>query len=90
MIWSFVNRFELCRRGGVLVLLALALLAFGCGSSEQTATPTQNAGKTDLGAWKPDDLYRIEGSGRNKRKVAVSRRERMKAVHEAAKNPESK
>jgi hypothetical protein len=90
MIWSFVSKPELWRRGSALVLLALAWVAFGCGSSQQTGSSASNPGKTAEDLVKPEDLYRYEGTGKAKRKVAVSRRERMKVLHEATKTLESK
>jgi len=93
VIWSFVSRFDLCRRAGALVLLTLATVAYGCGSSGKTEASRQsesNVGKTPDERLKSEDLYRYEGTGKEKRKVAISRRERVKLLHEAAKNPESK
>jgi len=78
---SFVSRFGLSKAAGCLVLVALAIVAYGCGSSEQ---PGASESKGLAKQLKPEDLYRYEGEGKEKRKVPISRRERVKLLHDAA------
>ena len=66
----------------------LAVIASGCGSSVPTGQPGGTASKSLEDRVNPDDLYRFEGNGKAKRKVEVSRRERVKLLHEAAKKSE--
>jgi hypothetical protein len=87
VILRIESRRDLCRRAGALVLVTLATVAFGCGSSER---PETNAGKAAEDLLKPEELYRYEGTGKEKRKVTISRRERVKLLHEAQKKLESK
>ncbi len=71
---------------GVLVLMALAATATGCGSS--APTESISTGKNAAKKLSDDQLYKYEGTGVAKRKVEISRQERVKLLHEAAKKPE--
>jgi hypothetical protein len=88
MSWGFAGRLDLCCRGVTLFLLTAAWAASLCGCSQQSATSTTE--KSAEALLKPEDLYRYEGTGKAKRKVAISRRERMKMLHETTKTLESK
>ncbi len=68
--------------------LALAIVAGGCGSSDQSGQPRSASGKSLEDRVNPNDLYRYEGKGKAKKKVEVSRRERVKLLHEAANKAE--
>ncbi len=83
MVLSFVNRSEGRRRAGPLVLVTLAVIAYGCGSSD-TTVPT-NVNKPGTIKLKPEDSYTYEGTGTAKRKVELDRRERVRHLHDAAK-----
>jgi hypothetical protein len=83
VIVSVVGRFGLYRRAGALVLLTLATVAYGCGSS--VPTESVSAGKNPAKLIPEDQLYKYEGTGAAKHKVDISRRERIKLLHEAAK-----
>jgi len=85
VILSFVSRFGPCRAAGWLVLVALATVAYGCGSSQQ---PGASESKGLAKQLNPEDLYRYEGEGQAKRKVPISRRERVKLLHDAANKSE--
>ena len=86
MILRVVNSFKSCRRAHALVLFTLATVLYGCGSSDQSGA---NAGKASATIeLKPEDDYTYEGTGSAKRKVELSRRERVKRLHEAAKKTE--
>jgi hypothetical protein len=88
VIFRFAGRFFPWRRGGALVLIAVATMAYGCGSSNDGShAPTSGGGKL-VKQVKEEDLYRYEGTGKAKRKVAISRQERVKLLHEAAKKSE--
>jgi hypothetical protein len=67
--------------------LALAVFAGGCGSS-QPSGQTSGSGKSLAEKLNPDELYRYEGKGKAKQKVEISRRERVKLLHEAANKAE--
>jgi hypothetical protein len=75
-----VNR---CPPTAGLLLLAAVIVVSGCGSSGNTDVTRGVAGCSK--EVKPDALYRYEGAGRNKQKVAVTRRSRMKLLRDAAK-----
>jgi len=67
----------------------LATLSPGCGSSQSIEPPKGTAvlpGPDKL--LKPEDLYRYEGEGTAKRKVAIGRKERRQLLHDAAKKTE--
>jgi len=83
VIASIVGKFGPYRRAGALVLLTLATVAYGCGSSVPTESNT--TGKDAAKALSPDQLYSYEGTGAAKRKVEISRRDRIKLLHETAK-----
>ncbi len=79
------NPFGLVRRAGAVVLLALATVAYGCGSSDPSAPLAQNpTGKGAAEILKPEQLYKYEGEGKAKRKVQISRHERLKLLHKAS------
>jgi hypothetical protein len=85
VIVSFVSRFDLCRHAAALLLVALATAAYGCGSS---LLPTDThaatgAGKGPSEILKPEQLWKYEGTGKAKRKIQISRRERVRLLHEA-------
>jgi hypothetical protein len=84
----FAIRSSLSKRGVALALLALATVAGGCGSSDSSGKPGGSASKSLEDKVNPDDLYRYEGKGKAKKKVEVSRQERVKLLHEAAKKAE--
>ena len=88
MSLTFAIGSSLTRRVVVLGLPVLASVASGCGSSVPSGQPGGSAGKSLEDKVNPDDLYRYEGKGKAKRKVEVSRRERVKLLHEAAKKSE--
>jgi hypothetical protein len=79
-------RSRLC--GYVVVPVMLAAVASGCGSSVPSGQPGGDSAKSLEDKVNPDDLYRYEGKGKAKRKVEVSRRERVKLLHEASKKAE--
>jgi hypothetical protein len=74
--------------GRVIALLALSIVASGCGSSVPSGQPAAGASKSLEAQVDPEALYHYEGKGKAKRKVEVSRRERVKLLHEAAKKSE--
>jgi hypothetical protein len=86
-IVSVIGRFDLHRRPAYLLLFTLAAAACGCGSPSQSANTAATSGeqKTPAELLKPEQLWKYEGSGAEKRKVAISRRERVKLLHEAEK-----
>jgi hypothetical protein len=88
VISRVVNGFDPCRRAGALVVLILAVVASGCGSTEQNDKSNGTRTGVAIGAdklLKPQDRYRYEGAGTERRKVEISRKERVKLLHEAAK-----
>jgi len=72
----------------LVTLLALATVAGGCGSSVPSGPPAGSSAKSLDDKVDPTSLYKYEGTGRAKKKVEVSRRERVKLLHEAAKKPD--
>ncbi len=70
-------------------LAAAAIGTFGCGPSTGGNSPPP-PGKEGALAKKlnPDDFYKYEGEGAAKQKVPISRRERLKLLHEAAQKSE--
>jgi hypothetical protein len=70
-----------CRRAAVLLFCAAAVMASGCGSSG--SGDGSNAPATATGKPNPEDFYRHEGTGANKKKVPVSRKERVTIIREA-------
>jgi hypothetical protein len=85
VIVSFVCNFVTRRRAGVLVAVAVAAIAYGCGSSTETGRAAPKDGTNLADQLKEEDLYRYVGTGTAKRKEAISRRDRVKLLHEAAK-----
>jgi hypothetical protein len=89
VISRFVNGFDSFRRSGALVLFVLATLAQGCGWSQHTEASSGTgvmAGPDKL--LKAEDLYRYEGQGKAKRKVALGRRERRQLLQKVSKKAE--
>jgi hypothetical protein len=82
LIWNSLSKGAPYRRAGALGLVTLATVVYGCGSSVHEATTSRTAGGAKL--LKPEDYYRYEGEGRNKKKVALSRQEKNKLLHDAA------
>ena len=74
------------RCAGASVLIALATIASGCGSSGST-NPADGkvAGTSPEQLLKDDQLYKYVGEGKNKRKEAISIRERARLIREAKK-----
>jgi hypothetical protein len=83
VIWSFRSNLGSYRRAGALVLITLATIAGGCGSSGPAETNV--AGKSYKQVLKEDQLYKYEGEGTAKRKVELSHRERVELLREAKK-----
>jgi len=83
VIFSDVNSRKSCRRAGALVLVTLATVAYGCGSSGEGGPGAVN--KPGTIKLKPEDDYTYEGTGAAKRKVELDRRERVRRLHDAAK-----
>jgi hypothetical protein len=86
--FSFGSKLGRCyRRVGASVLVMLGTVACGCGSSGLTAssnpTDAKLEGKAPSDLLTPDQMYRYEGTGKAKRKVEISRKERMKLMREA-------
>jgi hypothetical protein len=76
--------FQPFRCADVLLWTALAAVAPGCGSSvPPTGVAAKAAGKGPAEVLKPEQLWKYEGEGKDKRKVPISRRERIKLLHEA-------
>jgi hypothetical protein len=87
MILSLVTSFDRCRVAGTLFLFSLVVAANGCGSSPPTGTVfAQGGAKGAAELLKPEQRWKFEGVGRDKRKVQISRRERVRLLHEAQKN----
>jgi hypothetical protein len=75
------------RSAGALVLVTLATVVYGCGSSQES----QSAGPSGAAAHiKPEDYVRYEGEGKNKKKDSLDRREKRKLRFEKAKELEGK
>jgi hypothetical protein len=79
---SLISQGGLFPRLVTLFLVGAATMTYGCGSSAPTVSDT--AGKNPAKKLNPDQLYKWEGTGAAKRKVEISRRERVKLLHEAA------
>jgi hypothetical protein len=84
----FAIRCSLARRRGAIALLALAVVSGGCGGSQSSGQASNTSGKALEDRVNPDDLYQYVGKGKAKRKVEISRRERVKLLHEAANKAE--
>jgi hypothetical protein len=85
VILSFFSTFFPWRRVGALVVVAVATTAYGCGSSNDGTRGPATGGRGELAKQlKDEDLYKYEGTGKAKRKVEISRRERVKLLHDAA------
>jgi hypothetical protein len=93
VISSFGSKLShfLFRRAGasVLIMLAVAVITSGCGSSGSIGSPdAKSSGKLAKNVLKPEQLYKYEGEGTAKRKVEISRQERIKLLREAAEKTE--
>ena len=88
VISSFVSNLGSYRRTGALALIVVAVVAYGCGSSQQQGSTGQGPVKAPRASLKEEDHYRWEGEGRAKRKVYLSRREENKLLRERAKKSE--
>jgi hypothetical protein len=86
---SAVDTWFSWRRAFAPALVGAAIVAVGCDSSSGGNNPPP-PGSDGVIAKKvnPDDLYKYVGEGAAKRKEAVSRRERVKLLREAAKKPD--
>ena len=84
MILSLASKMGPCRHAGALMTLVLTVALCGCGDS----APTQSisTGKSPGKKLTDDQLYKYEGEGAAKKKVPISRQERLKLLHEAAKS----
>jgi hypothetical protein len=83
---SVVSRLGRCRCAGSLILFVLSMMACGCGSSSPANSSAPSGGSPAKGAdqiLKPEQLWKYEGTGTEKRKVSISRRERAKLLREA-------
>jgi len=80
-----VGKFGTYQRAGALILVTLATVVYGCGSSERTESAGPSGPSVNL---KPEDYYHYEGEGVNKKKVSLDRREKRKLRFEAAKKAE--
>ncbi len=87
MISNPVSKFGTYHRAGALILVTLATVVFvyGCGSSDRTESAGPSGPSVNL---KPEDYYRYEGEGVNKKKVSLDRREKRKLRFETAKKIE--
>ena len=85
VIVSVVSKIYLRRRAAALLLVALATAAYGCGSSLMSTDTAvaAGAGKAPSELLKPEQLWKYETTGKVTRKVQISRRERVKLLHEA-------
>jgi hypothetical protein len=83
---SFVRGLNIYRRGSAPLLISLAVVSCGCGSSERTST---SAGEGSSKVLKAEDYYRYEGEGKDRKKVALSRQEKNKLRHDAVNKSES-
>jgi hypothetical protein len=74
------------RCAGAWVLIALAAIASGCGSSGSTnPADGKAAGASPKELLKEEQLYNYVGEGKAKRKEAISIRERARLIREAKK-----
>ena len=86
MFLSVVSRLDRCRCAGSLILVVLSTMACGCGSSSPANSSAPSGSSPAKGAdqlLKPEQLWKYEGTGTEKRKVSISRRERAKLLREA-------
>jgi hypothetical protein len=81
VISFFRGNLRLYRRGVASILITLAAITSGCGSSSPTDGKTSGTSPTQL--LKDEQLYKYEGEGKRKHKVELSRRERVKLIQEA-------
>lgn len=91
MISSFGSKLShfMFRRAGSSVLITLAVITSGCGSSGSIGSPdSKSSGKLAKDVLKPEQLYKYEGEGKAKRKVEISRQERIKLLRQAAEKAE--
>ena len=73
----------------MVCLVVLAVAAYGCGSSPPTASVVGlGVGKGAAELLRPEQLWKYEGVGKDKHKVPISRRERVKLLREAQKKAE--
>ncbi len=73
------------RHAGATAALLLATATCGCGSSGSTnPVDAKLEGKSVAELLTPEQEYKYEGTGKNRRKVQISRRERMKLIRESA------
>jgi hypothetical protein len=76
------------RRAGALVLLTLATVVYGCGSSGSSNPADGKAsGTAPEQLLKDEQLYKYVGEGKDKHKEAISIRERARLIREAKKAP---
>ncbi len=62
------------------MLLVMGVIAFGCSGDNESKRGVEGAAKL----LKPEDLYRYEGEGKAKRKVHITRKEKVKLLRDAA------
>jgi hypothetical protein len=86
---SAVDTWFSWRRAFAPAVVGAAIVAVGCDSSSGGNSPPP-PGSDGVIAKKlnPDDLVKVVGEGKGQHKEAVSRRERIKALREAAKKSE--
>jgi hypothetical protein len=80
VIANRVGRVNLCRRTGTLLLISLAVVMSGCGSSQPTGSTGSDKVARQL---KDEDLYHYVGTGANKKKVVTTRKQRTELLREA-------
>ena len=86
MILSRIRRLDVRLVVGVSFLSMLVVTTPGCGSSPPSSnTAVAGEGKGAAVLLKPEQLWKVKGTGRDRRKVPISRRERRKLLHEAQK-----
>jgi hypothetical protein len=74
------------RRLGASVVITLVAIASGCGPSGSSNPADGNdSGTSPKQEIMSNQMYKYEGEGKAKRKVEVSRRERIKLIREAKK-----
>ena len=62
----------------------MATVVYGCGSSGQGGAGGDSGTAGGAKFLKPEDYYRYEGEGKAKKKVALTRQEKNKLLHDAA------